>query len=502
VIDQFTIWSGSVTPPPANAPPIVIASGDSGGDEGTPINVAATFTDSDVGDTHSATIDWGDASALEPGTVTESAGAGTAGGSHVYVDNGVYTVEVTVDDGRGGSVSDSHDVTVSNVAPTGDGGGPYAGTSGVGILFSGSATDPGADTFTYEWDFDFDGSLFDVDGSGAGPTHSYPLSGSYTVALRVRDDDGGTDLATASVSVVDAPDITPPTVPQGVVADVLGASEIRLSWDASSDAESGVSGYRVYRDGVLVDSPTGTTYQDIGLDPSTAYSYEVSSVNGAGIESPRSDPAGATTSPGPAFDYSWDFEDGTSEGWTNGGGGKPSGFALASPGLNGSTLRMAATRSSRNGNTDNTYLRFVTANDAVPTSGKLNVHATIKSHGQTNARGTAFGVTDGSGPRLVNRYGYIRFQNNGQIQYKVGSVWTDVTAFTVNTEYDFLFVIDLTSSTWALSLDGVEVATGLGFSDGAATVAGEFALVLNRYSRETVTDTAQIDDISVEHVPD
>ena len=94
------------------------------------------------------------------------------------------------------------------------------------------------------------------------------------------------------------------------------------------------------------------------------------------------------------------------------------------------------------------------------TSGKLKVRVTIRSHGETTTRGASFGVTDGSGKRLDDRYGYIRFQNNGQIQYKDGIGWTNVTAFAANTEYEFLFVIDLTSSTWALWLDGVEMARG------------------------------------------
>nr|NIM51703.1 hypothetical protein [Gemmatimonadales bacterium]NIR02135.1 hypothetical protein [Gemmatimonadales bacterium] len=173
VVDQFTLWSGSATPDPSNTPPIVTAGGDASGDEGTTVNLAATFTDADVDDTHTATIDWGDGSPLEPGTVTEAGGSGTVDGSHVYADDGVYTVTVTVDDGRGGIASDSYEVTVTNVAPTANAGGPYAGNEGADVSFNGSVTDPGADTYTFDWDFDYDGSNFDIDGSGASPVHVY-----------------------------------------------------------------------------------------------------------------------------------------------------------------------------------------------------------------------------------------------------------------------------------------------------------------------------------------
>ena len=43
-------------------------------------------------------------------------------------------------------------------------------------------------------------------------------------------------------------DTTPPSVPQSLTATVLSASRIDLSWSASTDAGTGVAGYRVFRD--------------------------------------------------------------------------------------------------------------------------------------------------------------------------------------------------------------------------------------------------------------
>ncbi|MBI4337097.1 MAG: DNRLRE domain-containing protein [Chloroflexi bacterium] len=99
-------------------------------------------------------------------------------------------------------------VSVLNVAPTAAAGGPYSGVAGSPITFAGSATDPSSvDTaakFVFEWDFDYSGT-FAADQSGldlTGPSYTYASGGSYTVALRVNDKDGGvSNIATSTVQV-------------------------------------------------------------------------------------------------------------------------------------------------------------------------------------------------------------------------------------------------------------------------------------------------------------
>lgn len=95
---------------------------------------------------------------------------------------------------------------------------------------------------------------------------------------------GGSDGNDAGGGPPPAADTTPPTVPQGLVATAQSASEVVLEWQASSDAGTGVAGYRVYRDGgtdPIATVTAGTRHVDTGLNPSTQYSYTVQAFDAA-----------------------------------------------------------------------------------------------------------------------------------------------------------------------------------------------------------------------------
>ncbi len=91
-----------------------------------------------------------------------------------------------------------------------------------------------------------------------------------------------------------ASDTTPPSTPDNLQATAFSASQIDLSWDASTD-DVGVTGYRIYRDGTQIDTTASSTYQDTGLSASTSYMYTVSAIDGAENESYQSLSASATT---------------------------------------------------------------------------------------------------------------------------------------------------------------------------------------------------------------
>jgi len=72
-------------------------------------------------------------------------------------------------------------------------------------------------------------------------------------------------------------DTTAPTVPQGVTATAQSATQIGLTWTASTDAGAGVAGYRVFRNAgaTPIATVTATNYTDANLVASTTYSYSV-----------------------------------------------------------------------------------------------------------------------------------------------------------------------------------------------------------------------------------
>ncbi|MFH9960717.1 chitinase [Streptomyces mirabilis] len=85
----------------------------------------------------------------------------------------------------------------------------------------------------------------------------------------------------------------PPAAPTGLAAGAVTSSTVALSWSPVT----GATGYAVYRDGVKVQTATGTSTTVSGLAPSTAYAFQVAAVNDAG-ESAKSATVTATTSTG------------------------------------------------------------------------------------------------------------------------------------------------------------------------------------------------------------
>jgi VCBS repeat-containing protein len=90
-----------------NVAPTVDGGSDQTVNEGDIVSFSGWFTDPGSADTHTIAWDFGD------GTTA----AGTLTPTHVYADNGVYTVALTVTDDDGASTSDTLAVTVNNVAP-------------------------------------------------------------------------------------------------------------------------------------------------------------------------------------------------------------------------------------------------------------------------------------------------------------------------------------------------------------------------------------------------
>jgi chitinase len=109
---------------------------------------------------------------------------------------------------------------------------------------------------------------------------------------------GGANYGTVSaiqVAGTGGGDTTPPSAPANLTSPSHTSSSVSLSWSASTD-NVGVTGYRVYRNGTQVGTPTSTSYTDSGLTASTAYTYTVKAADAAGNLSAASNSLSVTTS--------------------------------------------------------------------------------------------------------------------------------------------------------------------------------------------------------------
>ncbi len=235
VTDDDTGWaeaSAPVTVESTNVAPSNLALAMSPVAEGRSSTLTASFTDPDSGDTHTATVDWGDGSLVET-LPTIPAGLTTFAPTHTYGNSGVNTVTVVLKDSADHSITGTTSVTVSNVAPSvslAAIGSPVAGDT---VDLAGTFTDPGtADTFTLsvDWgDTTATGTpVLGADGRSFSASHTYSLPGSYSAVVSVTDRDGGT--GTAAATVVVRPRNVPPTnltlsvpaVTQGATTTVTG----------------------------------------------------------------------------------------------------------------------------------------------------------------------------------------------------------------------------------------------------------------------------------------
>ena len=138
----------------------------------------------------------------------------------------------------------------------------------------------------------------------------------YTIAYDVA---GNTSTASNTTSVTTgAEDTTPPSPPSGLAANVASATEVDLTWTASTDNVA-VAGYRIYRNGALVASTATNVYADTGVQPAASYSYYAIAYDDAGNSSTASNTATITTPPADAGApdiFSDGFESGSPSAWT------------------------------------------------------------------------------------------------------------------------------------------------------------------------------------------
>ncbi len=102
------------------------------------------------------------------------------------------------------------------------------------------------------------------------------------------------------------PDSTAPTTPGSAAATAASASQINLTWTASTDTGgSGLAGYKIERclgagctNFAQIATSTTTSYSSTGLTASTSYSFRVRAYDGSGNNSSYSNTGTATTQAG------------------------------------------------------------------------------------------------------------------------------------------------------------------------------------------------------------
>jgi chitodextrinase len=136
-------------------------------------------------------------------------------------------------------------------------------------------------------------------------TYSFGITtpGSSTLSFAAKESGANAAQLVVDLNVADT---EAPSVPTGLTANVTSATQVDLSWQASSD-NIGVDGYTIYRDNTAIATVSGSslTYTDNTVSASTTYTYTVDALDAAGNHSAQSSPVSVTT---PALPSSLTFD--------------------------------------------------------------------------------------------------------------------------------------------------------------------------------------------------
>ena len=179
-------------------------------------------------------------SGLDPGGACTSTGATTLVPSVTCTDDAVVSATLSASDNINAPVLSSTTLTVDNEAPVLGAltSSPGPTPTGAPVSVLAPFTDGGTNdthTATVSWGdlTSSAASITESSGSGAlNATHSYSTPGIFTVTVVITDDDGGTDIATATVLVN-----SPPTV--DATNDYAGVEGMPLSLEADAQDVDG-----------------------------------------------------------------------------------------------------------------------------------------------------------------------------------------------------------------------------------------------------------------------
>jgi PKD repeat protein len=162
--------------------------------------------------------------------------------------------------------------TFDNVPPVAQFAADCTANDGTCTFDTTASDDPDGSIALFEWDWTNNGSF---DDTGASPTHDFVNPGTYTVKLRVTDNEGTTDSAAHAITVLTG---TPPSRPRSPAA-VAGDNAAKVTWlHPSTPGDGTLTGY------TATSTPGGQTCTAAaaaltctvtGLQPGTPYTFRV-----------------------------------------------------------------------------------------------------------------------------------------------------------------------------------------------------------------------------------
>lgn len=198
---------------------------------------------------------------------------------------------------------DNCNVPLDTNAPTVKFTSPVSGASvsGSSVNLAASATD---DTGVSRVEFFVNGVLLAADTTSPYSTSWDSVkvaNGDHQLSVRGYDTAGNVSSDSVVVKVSNG-DTLAPTAPTGLLAQATAYDKVNLTWSASSD-NIGVTGYRVFRNGVPIATLGAvTSYNDTNLSASTTYSYKIEAFDAAGNRSALSSSVSVTTPGAPVVD--------------------------------------------------------------------------------------------------------------------------------------------------------------------------------------------------------
>ncbi|MEN9922338.1 MAG: hypothetical protein RL097_615, partial [Candidatus Parcubacteria bacterium] len=99
----------------------------------------------------------------------------------------------------------------------------------------------------------------------------------------------------AALATIGTRDAVAPSVPTNLRTTDLKSTSVTLAWNASTDDNSGVAGYSIYRNGTKLTTVAGTAYTSTNLTANTTYTYTVRAEDAQGNSSADSTPLSVTT---------------------------------------------------------------------------------------------------------------------------------------------------------------------------------------------------------------